>query len=275
MPRDAIAQARRDRNTALVDVMLLAATADGDIAKVELNQVLSRVLERPEFEGVHPDELSGLIESAAKRLSNARTLDDILKVLKQRLPDHRNRMLAFGMASAVALADRRATKDELGLLKAFQQAFGLTDDEVAKVFVAVEAGAPLAEALGEPIEQLFAETMVLVSLADGKVQPEEVQVMLENLAGNPIFKHTSLEAARVHVRDAFENVKEHGVATRLMALAHGLSTHKQRTLAYELATRIAYAKGTRPTEQELRVLELLQATFGLSDAEVARLTMEN
>ena len=104
---------------------------------------------------------------------------------------------------------------------------------------------------------------------------ESPRRLLENLAGNPIFKHTSLEAARVHVRDAFENVKEHGVATRLMALAHGLSTHKQRTLAYELATRIAYAKGTKPTEQELRVLELLQATFGLSDAEVARLTMEN
>lgn len=275
MPRDAIAQARRDRNTALVDVMFLAATADGDIAKTELQQVLSRVLERPEFDGVHADELAGLLESSAQRLSNARTLEDILKVLKERLPDHRNRMLAFGMASAVALADRRATRDELGLLKSFQQAFGLTDDEVARVFVAVEAGAPLGEALGEPVEQLYAETMVLVSLADGEIQPAEAQVMLENLAGNPVFGNGSIELARTHLRDAFENVRTHGLAARLTGLAQGLSTRQQRAQAFKLAARIAYSKGDKPAPKELRVLELLQATFGLTDEEVARLSVES
>lgn len=274
MPRDAIAQARRDRNAALVDAMLLAATADGDIGKVELNQLLKRVLERPEFEGVSADELSILIETAARRLSRARDLEDILRQLKERLPEHRNRLLAFGMASAVALADRHATRDELGLLKSFQQSFGLSEDEVARVFVAVEAGAPLSEALGEPVEQLFAETMVLVSLADGAVQPAEVEVMLENLAGNPVFGQSTYENARIHLRDAFDNVRQHGLPERLTALARGLATHKQRTQAFQLAARIAYSKGGKPSSQELQVLELLQATFGLSDAEAARLSME-
>jgi tellurite resistance protein len=126
MPRDALAQARKDRNAALLDAMVLAASADGSIAGVEIRQLLARVLERPEFEGIAPDELSGMIEASAKRLSQARTLDDVLHGLKERLPDHRNRLLAFGLATAVALADRKATRDELGLLKSFQAAFGLT-----------------------------------------------------------------------------------------------------------------------------------------------------
>ncbi len=274
MPRDAIAQARRDRTTALVDVMLLAATADGNIASVELNQLMARVLERPEFEGVHANELSGLLESSAQRLAGARTLEDIVKRLKERLPDHRTRLLAFGLAASVALADRKATRDELGLLKTFQQAFGLTDDEVAKVFVTVESGAPLAEALGEPLERLYAETMMLMSLADGEVQRVEAQTMLENLAGNPAFKETSLEQARGFLQDALENVRTDGLPTRLTMLAHGLSSHRQRKLAFQLASRIAYSKG-KPSPAELRVLELLQTTFGLGDEEVARLTMES
>ena len=56
-------------------------------------------------------------------------------------------------------------------------------------------------------------------------------------------------------------------------LAHGLTTHPQRVNAFRLAMKIAHASG-KPSAAEHRVLDLLQATFGLADDEVARLRAE-
>lgn len=274
MPRDSLQQARTDRNAALLDAMVLAASADGQIAPKELQQVLERVIERPEFEGVMAQELSAMVEASAKRLANGRTLEELLHGINARLPNHRNRLLAFGLATAVALADRKATREELGLLKTFQQSLGLTEEEVSSVFVNVEAGESLSEILGEPLEQLYAETMVLVGAADGQVRQQELSAMLENLAGDPVFKEASLESAQNYLREAISNLTTEGLPARLTALAHGLSTHGQRSKAFRLAVRVAYATG-KPSPSELRVLDLLQATFGLADDEVARITVES
>lgn len=274
MPHDLLAQARRDRNAALIDAMVLAASADGKLSHPELRQILVRAIERPEFEGVKPQELSAMVEASAKRLAGARTLDEIIHGLKERLPDHRNRLLAFGLATAMALTDRRATREELGLLKNFQAALGLSEEEVSNVFTNVESGASLSEVLGEPLEQLYAETMVLVSAADGQLKPEEVSAMLENMAGDPAFKEVSLENAQHYLREAVANLSSDGLPQRLTVLAHGLSTHQRRKKAFRLAVRIAHST-VEPSPGELRVLELLQATFVLTDEEVARIIKEN
>lgn len=273
MPRDAIEQARRDRNAALIDAMILAASADGQLRPVEVQTVIQRVIERPEFEGVQATELAGLVEASARRLASARALEDILHGLRERLPDHRNRLLAFGLATSVVLADRQALKDELGLLKTMQRALGISEEEVSRIFETVESGASLAEALGEPLERLYAETMVLVSAADGEVQPGELRRMLEELAGDPVFKDVSLESADHYLRDAVQNLAVEGLPQRLTVLAHGLTTKSQRSRAFKLAVRVAYAEGP-PSKDALRALELLQATFGLADDEVARITAE-
>ncbi len=274
MSRDSLAQARADRNAALLDAMVLAASADGKVETIELQQMLTRIIERPEFEGVDANEMAAMVEASVKRLSFARTLEDILHALKERLSDHRNRLLGFGLATAIALADQKTTREELGVLKSLQQALGITEDEVSRCFEAVENGESLSDVLGEPTEQLYAETMVLVSAADGVVNREELSTMLENLAGDPVFKEVSLEAAQKYVREAIENLAAEGLPQRLTVLAQGLNTHLQRTRAFRLAVRVAYSAG-KPTVSELRVLDLLQATFGLADHEVARITVES
>jgi len=273
MPRNAIEEARRDRNAALIDTMILAASADGQLRPVEVQTLIQRVIERPEFEGVQAGDLSGMVEASARRLSQARALDDILGSLRHRLPDHRNRLLAFGLATSVVLADRQALKDELGLLKTIQTALGITEEEVTRVFETVEKGDSLAEALGEPIERLYAEVMVLVSAADGEVQPAELRAMLEELAGDPVFTDVSLESADHYLRDAVQNLAAEGLPQRLSVLARGLTTKAQRSKAFSFAVRVAYAEG-KPSADALRALDLLQATFGLPDDEVARITSE-
>ena len=114
MAREQAVKARKERNAALVEAMLLAAMADGSVSQLEMQTLLRRVLERPEFEGTQPEELNALVESSAERLSKAQDLEEILTSLRERLPDHKNRMLAFGLAAAVAFADQRATRDGAG-----------------------------------------------------------------------------------------------------------------------------------------------------------------
>lgn len=271
MPRAELLKAREQRNAALVEAMLLAAMADGKVTQGEMQTLLRRIIERPEFEGTRADELNALVELSAGRLAAAKDLEEILGSLRDRLPDHRNRMLAFGLAAAVAFADQRATRAELGLLKTFQAALGIAEAEVAQIVDVIENGGSLAEALGEPLERLYAEVMVLISSADGTLNDRETRALVEAFAADPLFENVSPERAMAFVSDSVAALSTEGLSQRLTVLASGLSTHAQRLKAYRLATRIAAANDGRPQE---RILELLQATFGIADDEVARIRRE-
>ncbi|AFE06976.1 hypothetical protein COCOR_06524 [Corallococcus coralloides DSM 2259] len=273
MAREQAVKARKERNAALVEAMLLAAMADGSVSQREMQTLLARVLERPEFEGTQSNELNLLVETSAVRLAEARNLEDVLSSLRRRLPDHKNRMLAFGLAAAVALADQRATRSELGLLKTFQAALGISEDEVAQIIDVIEQGGSLSEALGEPLERLFAEVMVLVLAADGQLKEAEARAMVESFAADPLFQNVSPERAQGFVSESVAALATDGLPQRLQVLAHGLATHSQRVKAYQLATKIAHASG-RTSHAEQRILDLLQATFGLADDEVARLDQQ-
>jgi tellurite resistance protein len=264
---------RAGRNAALVEVMLLAAMADGQFTESSIQTLLRRVLERPEFDGTHPGDLSALVEQSVKRLASAPNLEKILQRLRDRLPTHQNRLLAFGLAASVALADQRATRAELGLLKTFQAALGISEDEVANVIDVLETGRSLNEVLGEPLERLYAEVMVLVTAADGKVKPSEARALLESLASDPLFHEVSAARAQTFLTESVEALARQGLSERLRVLAHGLNTHAQRLRAFRLAMRIAQSSG-RPSAAEGRVLDMLQATFGLADDEVDRLRTE-
>lgn len=274
MARELAIAARRERNAALIEAMLLAAIADGNVTQVEMETLLRRVLERPEFEGTRPEELDALVQVSVQKLSHAQDLNEVMASMRERLPDHRNRMLAFGLAAAIAFADQNATRAELGLLKHFQAALGISEEEVAKVIDVVEQGGSLAEALGEPEQQLYAEVMVLVSASGGKVDPGEARALVESLAGDPVFRDVSSERAQGYVTDAVAALATEGLARRVQVLARGLTTHAQRLKAYQLAARVAKAKaGALTTER--RILDILQATFGLADDEVARILKDS
>ncbi len=273
MAREQAVKARLERNAALVEAMLLAAMADGKVSEGEMQTLLRRVIERPEFEGTRPDELNALVEGSVRALASAKSLETILASLRTRLPDHKNRMLAFGLAAAVAFADQRATRAELGLLKTFQAALGISEDEVAQIIDVIESGGSLAEALGEPSERLYAEVMVLVSAADGHLKPSEAQALVESFASDPIFADVSAERAQAFVSEAVDALAVEGLPKRLTVLAHGLTTHAQRVKAFRLASRIANASG-KASRSEGKILDLLQATFGLADDEVQRIRAE-
>jgi hypothetical protein len=89
-----------------------------------------------------------------------------------------------------------------------------------------------------------------------------------------VFRDVSLEAAERYLADAVQQLALEGLPSRLTGLAHGLADHAQRTRAFHLAVRVAWADGS-PSAAEQKMLELLQATLGLGDDEVARITAES
>jgi hypothetical protein len=112
--------------------------------------------------------------------------------------------------------------------------------------------------------------MVLASVADGKLEGAEADAIVEALAGDPIFAHVTAAEARRMVRDSLSHLSVQGLPTRLAVLARGLSTHKQRIKAFTLAAQVVDASGHEPSKRTSKIMDLLQATFGLADDEVAK-----
>jgi uncharacterized tellurite resistance protein B-like protein len=127
------------RQAALFETMILAAAADGAVERVEVEAIYRLVFERPEFHGIHANDLKTAIEHAAKRLSEAHSLEHILPSIVDRLPDRASRELAFGLAAAVVVSDGRAPPSELNILKALQDMFDLTEEDVARLFETAQA----------------------------------------------------------------------------------------------------------------------------------------
>ena len=124
----------KTRQAALFETMILAAAADGAVDKVEVEEIYRRVFERPEFHGIHADDLKTAIEHAARRVAEAHSLEHILPSIVDRLPDKASRELAFGLAASVIVADGRTPLAELNILKALQDMFDLSEEDVARLF---------------------------------------------------------------------------------------------------------------------------------------------
>lgn len=268
MPRHAIEQARFERNAALVETMLLEAAADGHLSRAELIAVIRRVVERPEFDGTHSEDLTRLVEDSAARLAASPSLDHILESLKERLPGDDERRLAFGLAVSVAFADKRSTRGDTGVLKIIQLALDIAEEDVSRITAVIENGGLLSAALGDSVERLCAEAMVLVTAADGEFHDEAARDMVEGLLSEPSFCTLSRDDVRTHIARAVQALVDEGLNKRLAAMARGLSVKEHRRKAYSLALLVARSgEGLSAAKEE--VLSLLQNTFQLSDDEVS------
>ena len=63
--------------------------------------------------------------------------------IAERLPDKRSRELAFGLAASIVTADAKMPPSEIEFLKALQRQFGLSEEDVARLFELAEDKAPL------------------------------------------------------------------------------------------------------------------------------------
>ncbi len=137
MPFDATALLREfdgDKLDALVDTMVLAADADGEIDGDERSQMIESVRSfaaGSEHESrLSEEHIAGLLDKAQKAIADAGR-DALIGPVKDRLPDADARRAALGLAISVSAADGIVRTSERELIMDLAEALEVDRDEAA------------------------------------------------------------------------------------------------------------------------------------------------
>ena len=111
-----------DVQTALINVMVLSAVADGDMSDQELLIIGDMVDKLPVFEGFDRALLDSLAEHCVARLTDESALDTILAEAAGTLP-HKFYDTAYAVACEVVACDTHASQEELRFLEMIRDQF--------------------------------------------------------------------------------------------------------------------------------------------------------
>jgi len=165
---EGIASLDAQAGESLVKRMFARAWEDGKITKDE-QQLISEVVT---FLGMHPERVERLSEEARKA-QNAPPPEDVYRdMLRQ------------------ALIDGEIVEDEIALLTTMRQAFGIDDENHARI---------LSEARADPVldeNTMTYKATLKTALNDGMITPDEDAMLLtlRNNLGIPDSRHASLLA---------------------------------------------------------------------------------
>jgi tellurite resistance protein len=117
-----------------------------------------------------------------------------------------------------------------------------------------------------PEVRAYLETMLMLSLADGELEDEEIQDLGTTIARHPKMADLGSRQVIDTLMKAWKDIEKQGMNRRMNEIA-GMLNHDQRIDAIGMAISIAASDGEiEPDERS--VLERLQQAFNLSDADV-------
>jgi uncharacterized tellurite resistance protein B-like protein len=257
------------------EVMTLMLLADKEVKPEEIAKISELLAARPEFEGMTKEHVAEGIEAAAKRaqtLRSQQSFDGRLSQIAEKLETVENRLLAFGMAAAIALADDELHPDELRLLAIFEKAFKLSNDDVNGVIRCIKSGRSFESIFPTHKDEkvsAYIETLVIALRADGRVTRAEIQVLLETVEKAPELRGINMQQADAYIQRSLEVLEREGLEARLSLLGRTLSTEEERFEAFSLALRMIAADG-EVTREEKHLLARLEAIFDMPKSEVKR-----
>ncbi len=113
-----------ESQTALIYTMVLVSAADSEMSDAELARMGEIVRQLPVFSGFDADQLSDVAQECAEILGEDDGLDKALAQIRDNLPDHL-RETAYVLACDIAVADLRASQEELRLLEMLRYSLDL------------------------------------------------------------------------------------------------------------------------------------------------------
>lgn len=105
-----------DSQTALVYTMVMVSAADSDMTDSEIGRIGEMVSQLPVFSGFDTEQLTDIARDCADLLSKEDGLDDAIGQIRDALPE-RLRDTAYVLACDIAIADEKASQEELRLLE--------------------------------------------------------------------------------------------------------------------------------------------------------------
>jgi uncharacterized tellurite resistance protein B-like protein len=254
----------------LVEVMLSAMEADGDVTPEEM-EILQRNLDGHElFADLSGDGSARLIDMAADAIREAGGGPSRLAAIAKGLPSRSHRLTAYAMACEICVSDAELPEAEIRYLELLQSALQLDDTEAVEIFEAArqKSGLQTLEEKTSRMRELmprFVDCMALMAAADGEVHDEElagVRAVLKNIPDMAVLTADELEEA---IRLSFERVKGKDPAEQLASIAETIQSPNDRYWTAVYMMIVALADG-KTDWREVGFLKTVETTFGLSDA---------
>lgn len=256
----------------LIETMLGAMEADGDVTEVEMATFQANLATHQLFDGLSGEEVGRLVDLAADAIREAGGGKLRLPLIAKALPSRSQRLTAYAMASEICVADRELAEAEIEYLDAIQAAFGLDDTEAREVFEAARRHAGLLT-LDEKSEKMralmprFVECMALVAAADGEVHTDErlgIRAVLRNIPDMAVLTAVELDRA---IDGALDAVHGKSPEAELAQIARTIEQMPDRYWTAVYTMIVALADG-KTDWREVKFLESMKAAFGLSDVQM-------
>jgi uncharacterized tellurite resistance protein B-like protein len=252
----------------VVESMLGAMEADGEVTEEEVVTLESSLANHPLFEGLSGEELGRLTDQAADAIREAGGGKQRLDAIAKGLPSRNQRLAAYGMAAEICVADRELAESEIDFLDAMQTAFALEESEAKDVFEAARkhSGLLTLEEKSDKVRQLipsFVRCMALMAAADGEIHHEErlaMRAVLHNIPDMQVLTAPELDEA---IEVALDRVQGKDGKAELAAIAKDITQTSDRYWVTVYVMIIALADG-KEDWRENEFLESMKETFGLS-----------
>jgi tellurite resistance protein len=253
----------------LVESMLGAMEADGDVTDEEMATFEGSLAGHPLFQGLSGEELGRLTEIAADAIRVAGGGKARLSAIAAGLPSRNQRLAAYAMAAEVCVSDRELAESEIDFLDGMQNAFALEETEAREVFEAARkhSGLLTLEEKSEKVRFLmpsFVKCMALMAAADGEIHHEErlgMRSVLRNIPDMSVLTQAELDEA---IEVALERIAGKDNKSELAEIAKEVSAPSDRYWVTVYVMIIALADGKNDW-REIEFLASMKKTFGLSD----------
>ncbi len=253
----------------LIETMLAAMGADGEISEEEVETLDKTLDEHDLFRDISSDARSRLIDIAADAIRKAG--DGVMRVeaIAQGLPGRAHKQTSYAMACEVCVADGEIPEAEIRFLDGLQTALGLDDVTAKDIFDAARnaSGLKTVEEKTEAMRNLmphFVDCMALMAAADGEIHDEEligVRAVLASIPDMAVLSSDELNDAIVH---AFNRVKDQALDAAIAEAATVITAPVDRywTTVYMMIISLADGK---TDWREVAFLSTTRDAFGLDD----------
>lgn len=253
----------------LVEAMLGAMEADGDVTEEEVATLEGNLANHPLFEGLSADELSRITDLATDAIREAGGGKARVDAIAKGLPSRQQRSAAYTMAAEICVADRDLAEAEIDFLDRLQAALALEESEAKELFEAARAhsGLMTVEEKSQRVREMlpaFVHCMALMASADEEVHHEErlgMTAVLRNIPDMSVLTPGEIEEA---IDVALDRVKGKELAGELAQVAKAIAAPADRYWTAVYVMIIALADG-KTDWREVEFLDKLKKTFGLSD----------
>lgn len=253
----------------LIETMLAAIGADGEITEEEV-MTLDRTLEEHDlFRDISSDARNRLMDTATEAIRKADGGMNRLEAIAAGLPGRTHRQTAYAMACEICVADAELPDSEIRFLDGLQTALGLHDETAKELFEAARnsTGLKTVEEKTEAMRQLmprFVDCMALMSAADGEIHDEELISVRAVLASIPDMAVLSSDELNDAIVEAFNRVKNKDLDDAIKEAATVINQQVDRywTTVYMMIICLADGKADW---REVAFLSTTRDAFELDD----------